>query len=85
MLSASLELAEAGGLKVASVKKLHSLNAESKGKTKEGADEMKTDGDMQSHRAIVAGFHKAFPVLETRVSSVKPGNRLPKLRSQKES
>lgn len=68
LLSASLDLAEAGGTKVVEVKKAHKLNAESKGKTKEGANEMKTDGDMQSHRAIVAGFHKTFPALAPRVS-----------------
>ena len=69
MLSVSIELAERGGIQTAEVKANHlKLNAESKGLTKEGKKELKTDGDMQSHRAIIAGFHKTFPSLSSRVS-----------------
>lgn len=64
----SIDLAELGGERVVAVKQEHKLHAESKGETKEGKQEMKTDGDMQSHRTILAGFHTAFPWLDSRVS-----------------
>lgn len=70
LLSVSIELSERGGQQTEQVKLNHQkLNTESKGLTKEGKKEMKTDGDMQSHRAIMAGFHKTFPSLSSRVSS----------------
>lgn len=68
LLSASLDLAEAGGQAVVDVKKETKLNTEVKGKTQEGAKELKTNGDMRSHRQIMAGFHRAFPELESRVT-----------------
>lgn len=69
LLSVSIDLAEEGGKQTVLVKKdlKNNLNAESKGKTKEGKDELKTEGDMRSHRAIVAGLHHAFPELSERV------------------
>ncbi|XP_067945027.1 Golgi-resident adenosine 3',5'-bisphosphate 3'-phosphatase-like [Watersipora subatra] len=69
LLSVSIDLAELGGERVVAVKQEHKLHAESKGETKEGKQEMKTDGDMQSHRTILAGFHTAFPWLDSRIVS----------------
>jgi len=68
LLGASIDLAERGGDETYRVKQEHQkLNAESKGLTKEGAKEMKTNGDMNSHRAIIAGFAAGFPELKDRV------------------
>lgn len=70
ILSVSIDLAQRGGEQTVLVKKEHKLNAESKGKTKEGKAEMKTDGDMRSHRTILSGFHNAFPQLSARVGDL---------------
>ncbi|KAK6178760.1 hypothetical protein SNE40_011272 [Patella caerulea] len=61
VLSVSIDLAQRGGIKVKAVAELHKLNPVSKGKTKEGKDELKTQGDLESHKAIVYGFSKAYP------------------------
>lgn len=63
LLSASIDLAKKGGAKVKAVHESHILNEEEKSKTKEGKAELKTEGDMKSHIAIVYGFHKGFPDL----------------------
>lgn len=62
LLSVSIELAERGGREVRRVHEAHKgLHAEVKGETLEGAKEMKTEGDLASHRAMVYGMLKAFP------------------------
>ena len=38
-----------------------SFQAKSKGKTLEGANDPLTAGDLESHKAIVQGFHHLFP------------------------
>ncbi|XP_046353426.1 inositol monophosphatase 3-like [Haliotis rufescens] len=64
ILSVSVELARRGGSRVKSiVEAKNGLEAQVKGKTKEGAKEMLTQGDLQSHKAIFYGFEKAFPGL----------------------
>ncbi|XP_046543444.1 inositol monophosphatase 3-like [Haliotis rubra] len=64
LLSVSVELARRGGSRVkAIVEEKKGLEAEVKGKTKEGENEMLTQGDLQSHKAIFYGFEKAFPGL----------------------
>ncbi|XP_076463057.1 inositol monophosphatase 3-like [Babylonia areolata] len=63
LLSVSIVLAERGGKRVREIADAHKLQATSKGKTKEGAKEMLTQGDLESHRTIVNGFLKAFPGL----------------------
>lgn len=64
LLSVSIELAKRGGTKVHEIKQQNSLENKVKGKTEEGADELLTKGDIESHRAIVYGFAKAFPGLK---------------------
>ncbi|XP_074640904.1 inositol monophosphatase 3-like [Tubulanus polymorphus] len=61
LLCVGIELAKRGGNRVKQIHDSNKLDATSKGKTKEGAKEMMTEGDLQSHRAIVYGFDKAFP------------------------
>ena len=70
LLSVSIELAKRGGQRVKEVKDGQNMNAESKGLTEEGKKELKTNGDLQSHRAIVYGFNKAFPGLKVGTPSV---------------
>ncbi|XP_014778400.1 inositol monophosphatase 3 [Octopus bimaculoides] len=64
LLSVSIELARRGGRKVLEVREKNALTAKVKGFTKEGAAELKTLGDMESHRAILYGMAKAFPGLK---------------------
>merc|ERR550532_1497432 len=63
LLSVCIEVAQRGGDQVKSIHDSAKLDAEEKGKTKEGKAELKTNGDMQSHRAMFYGILKAFPVL----------------------
>ncbi|KAK3591164.1 hypothetical protein CHS0354_029013 [Potamilus streckersoni] len=64
LLSVSIELAKRGGDKVWEIRAENTLAGKSKGKTKEGADEMLTRGDLESHKTIVHGLAKAFPGLK---------------------
>jgi len=61
LLSVAISAAERGGEQVVAVRKKADLGETSKGKTKEGANDPKTDGDMQSHVAMFYGIRKAFP------------------------
>lgn len=61
LLVASIQLAERGGKVVKEIRDTNKLNEASKGKTKEGANNPVTDGDMKSHEAIISGFKKSFP------------------------
>ena len=67
LLSASIELAERGGDRVKTISEESQLKEQVKGKTKEGANEMLTDGDLAAHLAIIHGFQKSFPSLDSRV------------------
>ncbi|ESP05220.1 hypothetical protein LOTGIDRAFT_103282 [Lottia gigantea] len=64
LLSVSIELARRGGVKVKAVAESHKLKAEVKSRTEEGAKEMRTDGDMESHRELIHGFAKAYPAMK---------------------
>ena len=66
LLSVSIELAERGGKRVREIAEAHTLQAKEKGRTKEGAAEMLTQGDLESHRVIVNGFFKTYPGLTVR-------------------
>lgn len=61
LLSASIESARRGGDEVVAVHKLHNLHEFVKGKTKEGAKEMRTDGDLRSQAAMTYGIKMLFP------------------------
>jgi len=66
LLAVSMELAKRGGDRLWSIRKGHSSNTDSlnsvvKGKTKEGADELLTQGDLQSHHIIHSGIKIEFP------------------------
>ncbi|XP_067904313.1 inositol monophosphatase 3-like [Heterodontus francisci] len=61
LLSLAIKAAEEGGRAVREVKESDSLGQRSKGKTKEGADEMVTAGDLQSHRKMTSLFSNTFP------------------------
>jgi len=63
LLAVAIGAAKNGGAEVARVRKLADIGETSKGKTKEGANDPKTDGDMSSHRAMYWGIKKAFPKL----------------------
>ena len=67
LLTASVILARRGGDQVRQIRRADTLQEEIKGKTKEGANEFVSKGDMESHKAIFYGFAKAFPGLTVRV------------------
>lgn len=71
LLAVSVHLAKKGGDRLWSIRKGHvsgsdlaSLNAVVKGKTKEGADELLTQGDLESHTIIYSGLKASFPGLK---------------------
>lgn len=64
LLMASVELAERGGDEVAKIRKIANLVVQSKGKTKEGANNPVTDADYNSHCVMYFGLQKVFPLLK---------------------
>ncbi|KAK0069398.1 inositol monophosphatase 3 [Biomphalaria pfeifferi] len=66
LLSVSIGLAQKGGNHVRDIYSKHpdKMDEKVKGKTKEGADEMLTNGDLESHRAIFYGFSKMYPSIK---------------------
>lgn len=64
LLSVAISAAESGGREVVAVRKSADLGETSKGETLEGANDPKTQGDMQSHIAMFYGIRKAFPDIE---------------------
>ena len=62
LLSAGIDVSQRGGEIVKKIRlgKEADMNAESKGKTLEGAEEMKTEGDMQSHIAMMYALRRGF-------------------------
>lgn len=63
ILSAAIYLTEEAGRRVRAIRESDDLDEKSKGKTKEGANDPLTDGDLESHRILVKGFSKGFPDL----------------------
>jgi len=61
LLAASIDVAKKGGHQVKSIREQVDIGEKSKGKTKEGANNPVTDGDMLSHRAMYYGLLKGFP------------------------
>ena len=60
------------GLKVKEIRdKQDAMHEQVKGQTKEGAKEMLTEGDLQSHRTMVYGFAKAFPNLKVEILTIE--------------
>ncbi|XP_052075037.1 putative inositol monophosphatase 3 [Mytilus californianus] len=79
LLSVCIQLAQEGGKRVKDVRLASNELAENlKGKTDEGVKDVKTEGDTQSHRAIVYGLAKAFPGLKviSEEKDLKPVNLL---------
>lgn len=63
LLAVAVDIAELGGREVMEVRKGADLKEKSKGKTKEGANDPLTEGDLRSHRVMTFGFKNAFPNL----------------------
>ncbi|KAM3604840.1 uncharacterized protein V6R79_016879 [Siganus canaliculatus] len=61
LLAASVEAAELGGKEVKTVREGNGLKEKSKGKTREGASELMTMGDVQSHRKMFNLLKNTFP------------------------
>ncbi|XP_071515776.1 inositol monophosphatase 3 isoform X2 [Panulirus ornatus] len=61
MLSAAIDAAQRGGRIVYQVREAADMHEKSKGKTKEGANEPVTDGDLKSHLTMFYSLKKAFP------------------------
>lgn len=61
LLAVSIEAAELGGKEVKAVREENGLKEKSKGKTREGASEPLTMGDLQSHRKMFNLLINTFP------------------------
>ncbi|KAM6919267.1 inositol monophosphatase 3 [Xenentodon cancila] len=61
LLAVSVEAAVIGGKEVKSVRDENSLKEKSKGKTREGASELLTMGDLKSHRKMFNLIKNTFP------------------------
>ncbi|XP_038127558.1 inositol monophosphatase 3 [Cyprinodon tularosa] len=61
LLAVSVEAAQLGGKEVKRVREEDTLNEKSKGETKEGAKELLTMGDLQSHRKMFNLIKNTFP------------------------
>jgi len=63
LLAVSAQLAKLGGDRTFAIRKEYAADVDAtvKGKTKEGADELLTRGDMESHRIMRYGLEKTFP------------------------
>lgn len=63
LLETSIFLAEKGGAILKEIREKNNLKEKSKGLTAEGVVDPLTEGDLQSHKAIVHGFHHLFPLV----------------------
>ncbi|XP_076601116.1 inositol monophosphatase 3 [Chaetodon auriga] len=76
LLAVSVEAAVLGGKEVKTVRDENGLNEKSKGKTREGASEPLTMGDLQSHRKMFNLLKNTFP--EITVNSEEHDNMVDK-------
>ncbi|RXG51795.1 putative inositol monophosphatase 3 [Armadillidium vulgare] len=75
LLSASIDAAQRGGVKVVEVRENASLLKEkSKGKTLEGVNDPVTDGDMKSHIEMYYSLKNLFPRITVNGSNVAAAN-----------
>ncbi|KAH0627711.1 hypothetical protein JD844_003841 [Phrynosoma platyrhinos] len=72
LLAASVAAAGRGGAEVRRVREEGALHGKAKGKTREGADEMLTNGDLRSNRQMYGLLRAAFPGVQ-----VRNGGQLP--------
>uniref|UniRef100_U5ESQ0 Putative inositol monophosphatase 3 n=1 Tax=Corethrella appendiculata TaxID=1370023 RepID=U5ESQ0_9DIPT len=64
LLIGSIQAAITGGVQVKAVSNEHDLHTKSKGKTKEGANDLITDADFKSHCVMFNGLRSIFPKLK---------------------
>lgn len=64
LLIAAIQAAQLGGAEVVDVSKKSDLQATSKGKTKEGANDPVTNADLRSHCVMQSGLQRIFPRLQ---------------------
>ncbi|XP_064486627.1 Golgi-resident adenosine 3',5'-bisphosphate 3'-phosphatase-like [Ornithodoros turicata] len=85
LLIVAIAAAERGGNEVRLVRRSNLLSEKSKGKTKEGANDPLTDGDLRSHEVMYHGLSQAFPgvhIISEEHDSTVPDN-IPDLKSVK--
>lgn len=63
LLIAAIQAAQLGGNEVVDVSKKSAVQAASKGKTKEGANDPVTNADLRSHCVMQSGLQRIFPRL----------------------
>ncbi|KAM5156685.1 Golgi-resident adenosine 3',5'-bisphosphate 3'-phosphatase [Mantella aurantiaca] len=61
LLAVAVQAAELGGVEVRTVRESNKLNENSKGKTREGADDKMTRGDLLSNRRMASLIRNSFP------------------------
>ncbi|XP_056600446.1 inositol monophosphatase 3 [Triplophysa dalaica] len=64
LLALSIEAAELGGLEVKRIREDDTLEEKTKGKTKEGASELLTKGDLNSHRKMFYLIKNTYPHIQ---------------------
>lgn len=74
MLALSVEAAVRGGEEVKRVMEEGELHGKIKGKTKEGADEILTNGDLQSHQKMYHLIKNTFPSIQVYSEEHDTGN-----------
>ena len=74
LLSVGIDVARKGGERVRIIRESSNMDEQSKGLTQEGAQELKTNGDVQSHVQMFYGIKNAFPSVD--VSSTDRRNRV---------
>ncbi|XP_056277114.1 inositol monophosphatase 3 isoform X1 [Pseudoliparis swirei] len=79
LLAVSVEAAVLGGTEVKKVRDENGLKEKSKGKTREGVDELLTMGDLQSHRKMFNLISNTFP--DVTVNSEEHDNTVDKAAS----
>lgn len=70
LLAAAVKAAELGGKEVTRVRESNLLNEKRKGKTREGADDKMTRGDLLSNKKMYHLITKAFPGLKVNTEEV---------------
>ena len=64
LLIGTIQAAQRGGVEVVAISKKPDFQTQSKGKTKEGANDPVTEADFNSHCVMLQGLHRIFPKLK---------------------
>lgn len=72
LLSVGIDVARKGGERVRVIRESSNMDEQSKGLTQEGAKELMTNGDIQSHVQMYYGIKNSFPTVEVKSEEHDP-------------